>query len=376
MRGAPRRGARGRRAGRARLRHGDASGQRGGGPVVGLIAHLDTSPDAPGSGVEPIVHEDYDGGVIELPRNGTVLDPSRLPELAGRAGTTSSPRAATPCSAPTTSPASRRSWRPSRTSPHTPTSRGRRCACAFTPDEEVGEGASLFDLDRFGADFAYTLDGSSLGSCRTRRSRPPRSTSHRRRRRPPRPSRRAGSSTRADSRAHPRRAAVRPLTPETRPDARGSSTPTRCPATRRGDARVHRPDFDDDVLPERVELLRHAAEEIMATSRGRGWLRRAARSTRTWRVHLDGVPGGGDGGGGGDPRGGDEPIRTPSAAARTGRCSARRGCRRPTSSRAGTSSTPCGSGCPCRTWPLPRPSVVRLAGIWAGPLADGPAGRP
>src|SRR5690242_14736771 len=41
--------------------------------VIGLLAHLDTSPDAPGAGVEPLVHRDYDGKPIELPRGGTVL---------------------------------------------------------------------------------------------------------------------------------------------------------------------------------------------------------------------------------------------------------------------------------------------------------------
>ena len=46
----------------------------GDGPVVGLIAHVDTSPDAPGAGVEPIVHRAHPGGPIELPRNGTVVD--------------------------------------------------------------------------------------------------------------------------------------------------------------------------------------------------------------------------------------------------------------------------------------------------------------
>src|SRR4051795_7061025 len=55
-------------------------------PVVGLIAHVDVSPDAPGAGVEPIVHRGYDGGVIELPREGTVLDPETMTGLAGRAG--------------------------------------------------------------------------------------------------------------------------------------------------------------------------------------------------------------------------------------------------------------------------------------------------
>jgi di/tripeptidase len=55
-------------------------------PVVGLIAHVDSSPDAPGAGVEPIVHRDYDGGTIDLPRGGSVLDPARMPELMTKAG--------------------------------------------------------------------------------------------------------------------------------------------------------------------------------------------------------------------------------------------------------------------------------------------------
>ena len=58
----------------------------GDGPAIGLVAHVDVSPDAPGAGVEPIVHRAYDGGRIELPRGGTVLDPADVPELGGRAG--------------------------------------------------------------------------------------------------------------------------------------------------------------------------------------------------------------------------------------------------------------------------------------------------
>ena len=52
-----------------------ANGSGGDGDVIGLIAHMDTSPDAPGHGVEPIVHRSYDGGVIELPREGTRARP-------------------------------------------------------------------------------------------------------------------------------------------------------------------------------------------------------------------------------------------------------------------------------------------------------------
>src|SRR3954452_5330841 len=55
-------------------------------PTVGLIAHVDTSPDAPGSGVEPIVHRAYDGSTLHLPKNDTVLDPNRMPILGEKAG--------------------------------------------------------------------------------------------------------------------------------------------------------------------------------------------------------------------------------------------------------------------------------------------------
>ena len=56
-------------------------------PTVGLIAHVDTSPDAPGTGVRPIVHHAYGGGPIRLPGDPTqVLDPAELPSLAARVG--------------------------------------------------------------------------------------------------------------------------------------------------------------------------------------------------------------------------------------------------------------------------------------------------
>src|SRR6185369_451149 len=57
-----------------------------GSPVIGVLAHMDVSPDAPGDGVVPIVHAHYDGGVIELPYDETVLDPAQMPVLATKVG--------------------------------------------------------------------------------------------------------------------------------------------------------------------------------------------------------------------------------------------------------------------------------------------------
>ena len=160
-----------RRARRARLCDGDARRRRGGGvrlpptaPAVGLIAHLDTSPDVPGEGVEPIVHRDYDGDVLELPREETRLDPESDARAGGRSSATTSSRpAATRCSAPTTRRASPRSWPRLHTSPRIQ-SAAAALRVAFHPGRGDRTSArSLFDLDRFGAGCAYTLDGSELG---------------------------------------------------------------------------------------------------------------------------------------------------------------------------------------------------------------------
>jgi tripeptide aminopeptidase len=132
-------------------------------PVIGLIAHVDTSPDAPGAGVEPIVHRRYDGGRIELPRGGTVLDPERMPELRGREGhdvVTSS--GDTLLGADDKAGVSEIMAAVSHLAAHPDLPRPTIRVC-FTPDEEIGAGAERFDVERFGARCAYTLDGSDLG---------------------------------------------------------------------------------------------------------------------------------------------------------------------------------------------------------------------
>ena len=135
-----------------------------GAPVVGLIAHVDTSPDVTGVGVSPIVHEAWDGTAIELPGDvRQVLDPELLPALAARVGhdivtsdgTTllgADDKAGVAEIMAAVAYLARHPERP-------------RCniRIAFTVDEEVGRGAEGFDLAGFGADVAYTLDGTGLG---------------------------------------------------------------------------------------------------------------------------------------------------------------------------------------------------------------------
>jgi tripeptide aminopeptidase len=133
-------------------------------PVVGLIAHVDTTPDVIGAGVNPIVHESWPGDAIVLPGDPRqTLDPKALPALAARVGhdivtsdgTTllgADDKAGIAEIMAALSHLARDGERP-----RAP------IRVAFTVDEEVGRGAEDFDLDAFGADVAYTLDGSDLG---------------------------------------------------------------------------------------------------------------------------------------------------------------------------------------------------------------------
>src|SRR6202008_104669 len=92
--------------------------------------------------------------------------PPRSPSSSTRSVTTSSPEAATRSSGATTRPAWPRSWRGPRARPAPPRRPDRprpTLRISFTPDEEIGEGATLFNVGRFGARCAYTLDGSELG---------------------------------------------------------------------------------------------------------------------------------------------------------------------------------------------------------------------
>ena len=133
-------------------------------PVVGLIAHVDTSPDVTGAGVRPIVHEAWGGEPIVLPGDPRqVLDPAELPALAERVGhdlvtsdgTTLLGADDKAGVAEIMAAVAYLARHPER--PRAP------IRVAFTVDEEVGRGAEDFDLEAFGADVAYTLDGSGLG---------------------------------------------------------------------------------------------------------------------------------------------------------------------------------------------------------------------
>jgi tripeptide aminopeptidase len=135
-----------------------------GGPTVGLIAHMDTSEDESGTGVKPQVVRHYDGGDVILPGDTRkVLRASENPMLAERAGhdivTTDG---TTLLGADDKAGLAEIVAAVAYLAKH-PEIEHAPIRVGFTVDEEVGRGVDHFDIERFGADFAYTLDGSELG---------------------------------------------------------------------------------------------------------------------------------------------------------------------------------------------------------------------
>ena len=129
---------------------------------LSLIAHMDTTDDAPGENVNPQIHENYDGGKVVLPATGAVLDPAVFPFLTEMKGQTLiTTDGATLLGADDKAGVAEIMTALERIitekRPH-----GKLCI-GFTPDEEIGEGASLFDVPGFGAAYAYTVDGEDVG---------------------------------------------------------------------------------------------------------------------------------------------------------------------------------------------------------------------
>jgi tripeptide aminopeptidase len=135
-----------------------------GAPVVGFIAHVDTSPDAPGRGVRPLVHRGYEGGRIALPGDPSqVLDPEELPELAARVGHDLVTSDGTTLLGADDKAGVAEIMAAVEYLARHPAPPHATIRVGFTVDEEVGHGTDHFDLERFGAQAAYTLDGSGLG---------------------------------------------------------------------------------------------------------------------------------------------------------------------------------------------------------------------
>jgi tripeptide aminopeptidase len=139
-----------------------------GAPVIGLVAHVDTSPESPGANVSPIVHESYAGQTIVLPGDpAQVLDPAVEPALAKRVGhdiVTSD--GTTLLGADDKAGVAEIMTAVAYLHRVAPEPRA-TVRVGFTVDEEVGRGADHFDIQGFGAIAAYTLDGSGSGEIET-----------------------------------------------------------------------------------------------------------------------------------------------------------------------------------------------------------------
>ena len=133
-------------------------------PVIGLIAHVDTSPEVSGSGVKPVIHENYRGGPIRLPGDPeVVIDPEDNPALAACVGhdiITSDGR--TLLGADDKAGVAEIVTAAEYLLRHPEVEHG-MIRLAFTPDEETGRGTDFFDVGAFGADYAYTVDGETVG---------------------------------------------------------------------------------------------------------------------------------------------------------------------------------------------------------------------
>ncbi|KUI98295.1 peptidase T [Vibrio sp. MEBiC08052] len=132
-------------------------------PSIGFIAHLDTSPDASGKKVVPQIVENYQGGDIALGRGDEVLSPIQYQELHQLHGynliTTDGN---TLLGADDKAGVAEIVTAMKVLLEHPDIPHGEICI-AFTPDEEIGRGADLFDVEKFGAQWAYTVDGGPVG---------------------------------------------------------------------------------------------------------------------------------------------------------------------------------------------------------------------
>jgi tripeptide aminopeptidase len=133
-------------------------------PAIGFIAHVDTSPAVTGAGVNPVIHKNYKGGDIKLPKDSTqVILASENPDLKNMIGydiiTTDG---TTLLGADNKSGVAEIMDAVNYWLTHPEVKHGPIKIC-FTPDEEVGRGTEKFDVGKYGAKYAYTIDGQSRG---------------------------------------------------------------------------------------------------------------------------------------------------------------------------------------------------------------------
>ncbi len=133
-------------------------------PVMGFIAHMDTAPDMSGEGVNPQIIPSYDGGTIMLNKDlGLKMTPEGFPELQKYIGQELITTDGNTLLGADDKAGIAAIMTAMETLINHPEIKHGKIRIAFTPDEEVGKGADLFDVKKFGVEFAYTVDGGEIG---------------------------------------------------------------------------------------------------------------------------------------------------------------------------------------------------------------------
>lgn len=133
-------------------------------PTIGFLAHVDTATDFTGKNVNPQIVEDFDGNDIILNEKlNVVLSTKEFPELAGYKGHTLITTDGTTLLGADNKAGIAEIMTAMEYMIQHPEIKHGKIRIAFTPDEEIGRGPHHFDVERFGADFAYTIDGGPLG---------------------------------------------------------------------------------------------------------------------------------------------------------------------------------------------------------------------
>lgn len=134
------------------------------GKVLGFIAHMDTSPAVSGKNVCPRIVQDYDGGTIVLNEQEKIyMDPVQFPELTEYVGKSLIVTDGTTLLGADDKAGVAEIMAMAEYLLQNPQIPHGKIRIGFTPDEEIGQGADYFDVEKFGADFAYTVDGGALG---------------------------------------------------------------------------------------------------------------------------------------------------------------------------------------------------------------------
>jgi tripeptide aminopeptidase len=133
-------------------------------PVIGFISHMDTSPDMPGAVTNPKIVENYDGGDIIINKDlNLVLTPGLFPELEEYKGQTIIATDGTTLLGADDKAGITEIMTAINHLIKNPEIKHGTIKVGFTPDEEIGRGVDHFDVEKFGAQFAYTLDGGAIG---------------------------------------------------------------------------------------------------------------------------------------------------------------------------------------------------------------------